>query len=176
VKSLLAIIDEAGTTQQFPEPMLQALKAFVAQLTAVQAQIGEMERGIHKQHRTSDASRRLETIPGIGVLGATAIAATVVDPVAFKSGRKFAAWVGLVPRQNSTGGKERLGGISKQGDRYLRKLLVVGATAVIRHARTHPHKNAWLAQLLAKKPAKVVARWPTCGSMQRPRTCQLIGW
>ena len=157
VKSLLAIIAEAGTTQHLPAPMLQALRAFVAQLTAVQAQIGEMERGIHMQHRASDASRRLESVPGIGVLGATAITATVVDPSAFKSGREFAAWIGLVPRQNSTGGKQRLGGISKQGDRYLRKLLVVGATAVIRHARTQPHKNPWLTKLLAKKPAKLVA-------------------
>ena len=157
VKSLLELISEAGTTQKLPAPMLQALQAFVAQLTAVRLQISELERAIHMQHRASESSRRLETIPGIGVLGATAITATVADPNAFKSGREFAAWVGLVPRQNSTGGKDRLGGISKQGDRYLRKLLVVGATAVIRHARAHPNKNPWLTKLLAKKPFKVVA-------------------
>ena len=120
-------------------------------------QIGELERRIHAQHRASEASRRLETIPGIGVIGATAIAATVTDPSAFKSGREFAAWIGLVPRQNSTGGKERLGWISKQGDRYLRRLLIVGATAVIRHARAHPDKHPWIMQLLARRPAKVVA-------------------
>ena len=91
------------------------------------------------------------------MIGATAIAATVTDPRVFKSGREFAAWIGLVPRQNSSGGKERLGSISKQGDRYLRRLLVVGATAVIRHARTHPEKHPWLMQLLARRPAKVVA-------------------
>ena len=157
VKSLLELISEAGTTQKLPAPMLQALQAFVAQLTAVRLQISELERAIHMQHRASESSQRLETIPGIGVLGATAITATVADPNAFKSGREFAAWVGLVPRQNSTGGKDRLGGISKQGDRYLRKLLVVGATAVIRHARAHPNKNPWLTKLLAKKPFKVVA-------------------
>ena len=89
--------------------------------------------------------------------GATAIAATVTDPKVFKSGREFAAWIGLVPRQNSSGGKERLGSISKQGDRYLRRLLVIGATAVIRQARTHPDKHPWLLQLLARRPAKVVA-------------------
>src|SRR6202795_3050814 len=83
--------------------------------------------------------------------------ATVTDPKVFKSGREFAAWIGLVPRQNSSGGKERLGSISKQGDRYLRRLLVVGATAVIRHARAHPAKHPWLMQLLARRPAKVVA-------------------
>ena len=106
--------------------------------TLCRQQIGELERHIHAQHRSSEASRRLETIPGIGVIGATAIAATVTDPTVFKSGREFAAWIGLVPRQNSSGGKERLGSISKQGDRYLRRLLVVGATAVMRHARPIP--------------------------------------
>ena len=124
---------------------------------AAASRSAQIERSIHAQHRASDASRRLETIPGIGVIGATAIAATITDPSVFKSGREFAAWIGLVPRQNSTGGKERLGGISKQGDRYLRRLLVVGATAVIRHARAHPDKHPWLTKLLAKKPAKVVA-------------------
>ena len=108
------------------------------------------------QHRANDASKRLESVPGIGVIGATAITATVTDPNVFKTGREFAAWIG-VPRQHSTGGKQRLGGISKQGDRYLRRLLVVGATTVIRHARTHPDKHPWLLRLLAKKPAKVVA-------------------
>ncbi len=85
--------------------MRQALQALVEQLAALQEQIGALERSIHAQHRASEASRRLETIPGIGVIGATAIAATVTDPSAFKSGREFAAWIGLVPRQNSTGGK-----------------------------------------------------------------------
>jgi transposase len=145
------------TSTQLPEPMRQALKALVKQLAALQEQIGELERSIHAQHRASDRSRRLETIPGIGVIGATAIAATITDPSAFKSGRELAAWIGLVPRQNSTGGKERLGGISKQGDRYLRRLLVAGGMSVIRHARTHPDKHPWVMKLLAKKPAKVVA-------------------
>ena len=85
------------------------------------------------------------------------VAATVTDPSGFKSGREFAAWIGLVPRQHSTGGKERLGGISKQGDRYLRRLLVIGATAVVRQARQHPQKHPWIMRLLAKKPAKLVA-------------------
>jgi transposase len=145
------------TGTQLPAPMRQALQALVKQLAALQEQIGELERSIHAQHRASDRSRRLETIPGIGVIGATAIDATVTDPSAFKSGRELAAWIGLVPRQNSTGGKERLGGISKQGDRYLRRLLVAGGMSVIRHARTHPDKHPWVIKLLAKKPAKVVA-------------------
>jgi transposase len=116
-----------------------------------------LEKRIHLQHRSNEASQRLEGIPGIGVIGATALVATVTDPAAFKSGREFAAWIGLVPRQNSSGGKERLGGISKQGDRYLRRLLIVGAIAVLKHARANPDKHPWLIQLLARRPAKVAA-------------------
>jgi transposase len=157
LKSLLGIVRAAGEAGELPSPMRQALQALVDQLAALQEQIGTLERGIHAQHRASEASQRLETIPGIGVIGATAIAATVTDPSAFKSGRELAAWIGLVPRQNSTGGKQKLGGISKQGDRYLRRLLIVGATAVIRHARAHPEKHPWIMKLLAKMPAKKVA-------------------
>ena len=140
-----------------PPAMRQALLAVVDQLEALGQQISKLDRVIMAQHKASDVSRRLESIPGIGVIGATAIAATVADPSAFKSGRDLAAWIGLVPRQHSTGGKEKLGGISKQGDRYLRRLLVVGATAVVRQARLHPEKYLWIMKLLAKKPAKVVA-------------------
>jgi transposase len=157
LKALLIIVRESVDSQRLPEPMRQTLQALVDQLAALAAQIGTLEGCIQAQHRGSEASRRLETIPGIGVIGATAIAATVTDPSAFKSGREFAAWIGLVPRQHSTGGKQKLGGISKQGDRYLRRLLIVGATAVIRHARVHPDKHPWLAKLLGKMPAKKVA-------------------
>jgi len=137
--------------------MRQALQAILDQLTALQQQVGQLDRCIRAQHRASDVSRRVETVPGIGVIGATAITSTVTDPSVFKKGRDFAAWIGLVPRQYSTGGKEKLGGISKQGDRYLRRLLVIGATAVIQHARRHPEKHPWITRLLAKKPAKLVA-------------------
>ena len=155
LQALIAIVRDR--TRSLPDLARTALETLLDQLAALRQQIGEIERHIHAQHRANEASRRLETIPGIGVIGATAIAATVTDPRVFKSGREFAAWIGLVPRQNSTGGKERLGSISKQGDRYLRRLLVVGATAVIRQARTHPDKHPWLIQLLARRPAKVVA-------------------
>src|SRR6516225_3749120 len=90
-------------------------------------------------------------------IGASAIAATVTDPNAFRSGRYFAAWIGLVPRQDSTGGKQKLGPISKRGDRYLRRILVVGAHSVLRRARQNPEKYPWLVQLLARRPFKVVA-------------------
>jgi transposase len=154
---LIAIVKKETTLQSLPLGLLQALQVLVAQLVAVQRQIGELDQAIHRQHRASPVSRRLETVPGIGVIGATALTATITDPSAFRSGRDLAAWIGLVPRQRSTGGKERLGGISKQGDRYLRRLLVAGAMAVVQHAKRHPQKQPWIAGLLARKPAKVVA-------------------
>jgi transposase len=152
--TLIARVTTDGA-EALPPAVRAGLLPLVGQLEGLQQQIGGLEKVIHAQHRASEASRRLETIPGIGVIGATAIVATITDPGAFKTGRDLAAWIGLVPRQNSSGGKERLGGISKQGDRYLRKLLVVGAAAVLRHARAHPDKHPWLIQLLARRPAKV---------------------
>lgn len=154
---LVAIVSEEKTLAELPAEMRETLQIILDQLTALQQQIGRLDRVLIAKHKASERSRRLESIPGIGVIGATAIAATITDLGAFKSGRDLAAWIGLVPRQNSTGGKERLGGISKQGDRYLRRLLVLGATAVIRQARQHPKKHPWIIKLLARKPAKVVA-------------------
>jgi transposase len=151
---LIALVRDAADAA-LPPAVRAALLPLIEQLQALQQQIGALDRTIHAQHRVSAASRRLETIPGIGVIGASAIVATVTDPSAFKSGRDLAAWIGLVPRQRSSGGKDRLGGISKQGDRYLRKLLVVGASAVLRQARANPDKHPWLMQLLARRPAKV---------------------
>ena len=107
------------------------------------------------QHRASEESERVATVPGIGTLGASAITATVTDASAFRSGRDFAAWIGLVPRQDSTGGKPKLGPISKQGDRYLRRIL--GAHSVLRRAKQSPEKYPWPTQLLARRPFKVVA-------------------
>jgi transposase len=146
----------ASGPEALPESVRAALLPLIAQLAALQTQIGALEKLIHVQHKQSAVSRRLEAIPGVGVLVATALTATVTDPGAFKSGRDLAAWIGLVPRQNSSGGKQRLGHISKQGDRYLRKLLVSGAAAVVRYARQKPGKYPWLDQLLARRPAKVV--------------------
>ena len=137
--------------------LTRALSCLAAGLQAVQTMIGSIEKRIMVQHRSNEASQRLESIPGIGVIGATAIAATVPDPKVFGSGRDFAAWIGLVPREDSTGGKQKLGPISKRGDRYLRRILVVGACAVLRYARHKPEKYPWLTKLLARKPFKVVA-------------------
>ena len=134
-----------------------ACQAIVAQLQAVQMQIADLDKHIHQAHRVNPASKRLEGIPGFGVIVSTAVVATMTDPKAFKTGREFAAWIGLVPRQNSTGGKDRLGSISKQGDRYLRRLLVLGALSVVRSARTRPDKYPWVIAMLSRRPTKVVA-------------------
>jgi transposase len=155
LKELLKII-ASEEDERVPDAHA-SLVVLAAQLQATQTLIGSLEKRIMAQHRANEASQRLETIPGIGIIGATAIEATVTDPTAFRSGRDFAAWIGLVPRQDSTGGKQKLGPISKQGDRYLRRILVVGAHAVLRCAKQNPAKYPWLTQLLARRPFKVVA-------------------
>ena len=156
LKQLLAII-AGDEDERLPADAHAVLIVLAAELAAMQTLIASIEKRIMAQHRANEASQRLETIPGIGFVGATAIDATVTDPKAFRSGRDFAAWIGLVPRQDSTGGKQKLGPISKQGDRYLRLILVVGAHAVLRYAKQNPEKYHWLTQLLARKPFKVVA-------------------
>ena len=156
VKELLAIVADDGEAC-LPIDARASVIVLAAQLEAVQTVIGAIEKRIKMQHRSNEASRRVETIPGIGVIGATAIVATVADPTVFRSGRDFAAWIGLVPRQDSTGGKQKLGPISKQGDQYLRRILIVGAIAVLRRALENPGKYPWLTQLLARRPFKVVA-------------------
>ena len=156
VKELLSIVADEKDAR-LPIDARASVIVLAAQLQAVQTLIGSIEKRIKTQHRSNEASKRLETIPGIGVIGASAIAATVADPTVFRSGRDFAAWIGLVPRQDSTGGKQKLGPISKQGDRYLRRILVVGAHSVLRRAKQNPEKYLWLTQLLARRPFKVVA-------------------
>jgi transposase len=154
--NLLTIIADKKDAR-LPIDARASLIVLAAQLQALQTMIGSIERRLLLQHRANEASQRLESVPGIGTIGASAIAATVTDPNAFRSGRDFAAWIGLVPRQDSTGGKQKLGPISKQGDRYLRRILVVGAHSVLRRAKQNPEKYPWLTQLLARRPFKVVA-------------------
>ena len=129
-----------------------SLDALARQYANTTAEIRTIEKHIHAWHRSCEESRRLEEIPGIGPIVATALVAEVGDWKAFSSGRNLAAWIGLVPKQHSTGGKERLGGISKQGNRYLRWLLVAGAMAVIRYARQHGTKRLWLARIMERRP------------------------
>src|SRR6202048_4744623 len=135
LKELLKII--AGERDaRLPVEAHASLVVLAAGLHAVQTMIGSIDKRIMIEHRSNEASKRLGSIPGIGIVGASAIVATVADPMAFRSGRDFAAWIGLVPRQDSTGGQQKLGPISKQGDRYLRRILVVRAVSVLR--RGHP--------------------------------------
>jgi transposase len=143
---------------ELPRLARSALAPLAAQFLDLAPRIKALEAELLAWHRTNEESRRLETIPGVGFITATAIAATVTDPSHFRSGREFAAWLGLTPRQNSSAGKPRLAGISKMGDRYLRSLLFVGATAVIRFARTKVSaRTAWINGLLASKPARLAA-------------------
>ena len=154
---LLTIVTDDNTLQSLPVAMLAPLRVIIDQLMSLQQQIRELDDLIKAQHHACDASKRLEAVPGIGIMGATALAASVTDPGQFKSGRDLAAWIGLVPKQHSTGGKVRLGSISQQGDRYLRRLLVVGGTLIVKLAKIFPWKYPWVAKLLTRKPAEVVA-------------------
>src|SRR5690606_35762447 len=143
-----------------PDDARISLEMLMAQLVVVKEQILENDRRIRESARQTEVGRRLMEIPGVGPLLASAFVASVADPTIFRTGRDLAAWMGLVPRQNSSGGKERLGGISRAGNRYLRQMLVVGAMAVIRHAERHGTKRAWLIQLLARRATKVAAVAP----------------
>jgi transposase len=153
---LLRIIANA-VDDRVPAVARFSLEVLARQYVTITAEIGTIEKRIHAWHRSCEESRRLEEIPGIGPIVATALVAEVGDWKAFSSGRNLAAWIGLVPKQHSTGGKERLGGISKQGNRYLRWLLVAGAMAVIRYARQHGTKRLWLARIMERRPIKVAA-------------------
>jgi transposase len=157
VEELLDIVADPSD-KRVPEIARACLLALGAQLRRLKEQILEFDRLIRAWHRSNEASKRLRYIPGVGPMLATALVASVADPNAFRSGRNFSAWIGLVPKQHSSGGKDRLGSISKQGDRYLRGLFVAGALSVIRYAKIHGTKHQpWLTALLARKPTKVAA-------------------
>jgi transposase len=157
VKKLLSIIANTDDAR-LPPAARTCLESLVRQFVSLHEEVYAAEKHIHAWHRSNEVSRRLETIPGIGPIIASALTASITDPEVFKNGRELAAWIGLVPRQNSTGGKQRLGKISKQGDQYLRWLLVAGAMSVIRHAKRRGTTNLpWLADMIARKPTKVAA-------------------
>ena len=157
VKELLAAVANPDD-DRIPEIARECVVALGRQLQLLQAQILDFDRRINAWHRSNELSRRLDEIPGVGPALATALVASVADPKAFRSGRDFSAWIGLVPKQNSSGGKERLGSITKQGDRYLRSLFTAGALAVIRYAKTHGTRHRpWLTKLLERRCVKVAA-------------------
>ena len=160
VKALIDLVMRQETDQTLAHAMRQALNALVATLDGLEGEIKVLNAAILKQHKSSETSQRLATVPGIGTLTATLLVATVSEPEQFSGGREFAAWIGLVPRQHSTGGKARLGKISKMGNRDLRRLLVVGAHAALYRIKSGKTKSPladWARQLLARKPFKLVA-------------------
>lgn len=157
VEALLTIVADPSD-KRLPEAARACLAALGVQLRTLKAQILEFDRRIMAWHRSNETSKRLDAIPGVGHVLATALVASIGDPKAFRSGRDFSAWIGLVPKQYSSGGKEKLGSISKQGDRYLRSLFTTGALAVIRYAKIHGTTHRpWLTALLVRRPSKVAA-------------------
>lgn len=160
VTALVAQVMDAEKAQCLPDTMRAALRPLVSALFTLNEEVAVLNKAILKQHRESETSQRLATVPGIGTLTATVLVATVSEPQNFSGGREFAAWVGLVPRQHSTGGKARLGHISKMGNRDLRRLLVMGAHAALYRMKSGKTQSAladWARKLLDKKPFKLVA-------------------
>src|ERR1700746_896107 len=157
VEELLRVVAD-GNDKRVPNVVRACLAALGTQLLSLKKQILEFDQMIMAWYRSNETSRRLHYIPGVGPLLATALVANVADPGAFRSGRNFSAWIGLVPKQHSSGGKDTLGSISKQGDRYLRSLFVAGALSVIRYAKVRGTKHRpWVAALLTRRPTKVAA-------------------
>lgn len=154
--NLPRVLAHLETEGELPEAARQVLQLLAAQLDEAEQRIGNLDTQIAVWHKASPVSQRLATIPGIGPLVATAIAATVPNAGTFRSGREFAAWLGLVPRQRSTGGKQRLGRISREGDGYIRRLLIIGAQAVLLRSKA-AHADPWVQGLLARRPRLMVA-------------------
>ena len=147
----------AGKAHEVPDLAAKVIGALAEQAIDVQGRIQQLERGLLAWYRSNEVARRIATVPGVGLLGATAMAASVTDATQFSSGRQFAAWLGLTPLNNSSGGKERLGRISKMGDQYLRRLLVTGMTSLVRRNKHHPSAaDPRINALLARKPLRLV--------------------
>jgi transposase len=153
IEPLLATIK---ATAAIPAPAQAMLAVLGEEIGHLDERLATLEAALLAQHKANPLSRRLAGVPGIGPVTAITLALSV-DPAQFVSGRHLAAWIGLTPREHSTGGKPRLGGISRAGNERLRQLLVVGATAVIRHARPGGKASAWLLGLLERKPRKLAA-------------------
>lgn len=152
------LLELADADASLPEEAKETVKLLAAHLRGLDRSIDAAEDKIAAANAASKTSQLIDQVPGVGPLIASAIAASVPDPSVFKSGRDFAAWLGLTPRQNSSGGKEKLGAITKQGNRYLRKMLVVGCTSALRVAgKRKGALAAWIAALRAKKPERLVA-------------------
>lgn len=143
--------------QDLPGHFRQLITRLVEHLKVLDTQVEDLERQIRAWHKENEASRRLAEIPGVGPMTASALVASVGDARSFKNGRQLAAWLGLVPRQHSSGGKPTLLGISKRGDTYLRTLLVHGARAVVRMAENRPAANSWVQKLVSRRHKNIAA-------------------
>jgi transposase len=155
VASLVALVEDVQSW--LPEAVRSTLKLLIDTFTALEGQIAQLDAEINQRSKSDPTARRLMTIPGIGPVISTAITALVPAAQSFQRGRDFAAWLGLTPVQKSTGGKQRLGAVSKRGERALRRLLITGASAVVRQASRHGATDRpWLAQMLARKPRMLV--------------------
>lgn len=154
VEELIAVVRDEEDGRLPPEARL-AMTTVADQFDSLQRRIRDLERAILRWHRQNEASRRLASIPGVGPITASAVVATVGSVETFKSARHFAAFLGLTPKEHSTGGRQRLGRISKQGDVYLRRLLILGGTSLVRYARA-PGATSWAADLLQRRPTRVV--------------------
>jgi transposase len=151
-----ALLEDASN--ELPMTLRQLVDRLTEHLKELDRQVRELEQHIIAWHRNSELSQKLEHIPGIGPLAATALVASIADAKSFKNGRQVSAWLGLVPRQNSSGGKPTLLGISKRGDRYLRTLLIHGArSAILAAQRRNDGKNGWLTNLLNRRHANIAA-------------------
>jgi len=155
VGTLIALAEDPESS--VPESARTILKVLIGTFEALEVQIQELDAEIARRAKADPVARRLMTVPGIGPIAATAITALVPAPEGFRAGRDFAAWLGLTPLQRSTGGKQRLGAVSKMGERTIRRLLILGASAVVRWAgqRGAP-AGSWLARMLARKPKMLV--------------------
>lgn len=156
IAGLIEIVRDE-TDARLPKAARLALSVIADQIEALMRQIADLEREIVQEVRRDEDMRRLATIPGVGAITAASMKTLVPDPDGFKSARHFAAWLGLTPKSHSSGGKERLGGISKMGNRELRSLLVLGATSVLRKMKGNDKAPKWLSALLTRRPYKVVA-------------------
>ena len=152
-----ALLDRVAGDETLPEAARDMIALLGEQIKDLDIRITALETRMKQAHKANPVSQLLEGIPGVGPIGALSLALTV-DPGHFHSGRHFAAWLGLTPKERSTGGKQRMGGISRAGDERLRHLLVIGATAVIRHVKPGSlNASAWLLSLLERRPRKVAA-------------------
>lgn len=156
IAKLIAILRD-DRDERLPNSARAALLEMAEQIERLTARVEALDTKIVAAVKADEAARRLTTIPGVGPIIAASVRAAVPDPAAFRTGRDLAAWIGITPRVNSSGGKERLGKISKQGNKQLRTLLIVGATSVLKQARRGVKLPAWVVSLMARRPYKVAA-------------------